>query len=392
MRFDFNDSLYNKMWDSVEGRQILSYVITEVASQYIDPVYWPTAFPLNGNPIPTAADGTASFTVKAKYPEHSTMMDLRAPLGEGRLAEEGQEAAYSGTIPDFISPVWQETAAERKYKRDLFAELGNDAPLLKGFATDSLVPRIKAGHMALDYMAMMAESTGKVRYDKGVGNKLSIYKSDIPTENFVNIGAKVATDPDCKLITQLIQIEDSFRQKWGVTFPMKWTFTKDFYTNVFLKNAEVQDQIKLYWLLDKGIASLDTTNVPNYVLTEENFNKYVVGQVDGLSPIKVVSNKQVDNGTIVSGWKEGIITLSPAGYSGETLTTNILDVQMYTSDMLNTSVSVSTASAANGLMTVINYVLPDGMLKRYMSKVVMSAAPVLTDFLWRVVVDTTKAD
>lgn len=390
MKFDFRNSTYNKMWDSTEGRTILSYVVKDIAEQYIEPVYFPTAFRINPSPIPTDQNGVAAFRVNAVSPERATMMDARAPLGEGRLVEGGEAFSYTGSITDFISPVWKETAAERKYKADLFASLDDDAAAVKAFAENVVAPQIKSGYMALDYMAQMAESTGKVVYDKGRGIKTNIYKADIPAENFQKFGDKVATDADAKIITTLVEIEEKYRNLFGIATPMQWKMTKKFFSNVFLKNKEVQEQIKIYWLIEKGISSLDTSKVPNYIITEENFNKYVVPNIDGLSPIKIVPNIQVDNGSLVSGWKDGIITLSPAGYAGEILTSNILDVSMYASDMTNDAVAVTSTSAANGLMTVINMVTPNGMFKDYLTKVVMAAVPVLTDFRYRVIVDTTQ--
>lgn len=392
MKFDFNDSTYNKMWDSVEGRQILSYAITEIAEQEIAPAYFPTAFTVSNNVIPTDASGKASFTVKASYPEHSTMMDLRAPLGEGRLGEEGQEASYSGAIPDFIAPTYKETAPERKYRRELYEQLGDDAPLLKGFATNILAPRIKAGYMALDYMALRAETTGKVVYDKGVGNRLAVYKADIPAANFHKAGKKAWTDPDCKLLTQMVQIEQEYVDLWGVDFSRQWKVTKDMFKNVIMKNAEVIETLKANWLLDKGIATEAAKNVSDFVVTEANFNKYVAAAIPGLSPIRIVSAKQMDNGKVVDPWESGVAILCPAGFAGEILRTNILDVEMYNNEMTNNLVNVASSTTANGLMTVINYVLPNGMFKEWATKVVMSACPVITDFLYRVLVDTTTAE
>lgn len=393
MKYDANQSLYlNKLWNSVEGRSILTYTIRELAEEAIAPTYFPTAFTINPNPVPTDASGKASFTVTAKSPEHSTMADLIAPLGEGRPAEEGQEQSYSGSIADFLAPTWSETTPERKYKQDLFAELGDDAPLLQGFATDVLAPRIKSLYMSLDFMALRAETTGRVFYDKGAGNKAAIYKADIPAENFHKAGAKAWTDPDCRLLDQMVKIEQEYVDLWGVNFSRQWKVTKDMFKNVIMKNAQVIDTIKMNWLLDKGIATDSTSSVSNFVITEENFNKYVVAAIDGLSPIRVIDAKQMDNGQVVDPWEPGIAVLCPAGMAGEILRTNLLETQMYDKDMLNNAVSINWSTTANGLITVFNYVQPSGLFKTFYSKCRMSAVPVLQDWLFRVLVQTTEAE
>lgn len=393
MKFDVNQSLYlNKLWNSVEGRQVLTYTIRELAEEAIAPTYFPTAFTVSSTPIPTDASGKASFTVRAKSPVHSTMADLIAPLGETRLAEEGQEYSYSGSMADFASLMWAETTPERKYKQDLFAELGDDAPLLQGYATDVLAPRIKSIMMAIDYMALRGETTGKVFYDKGAGNKLAIYKADIPVENFHKAGAKAWTDPDCKLLDQMVKIEQEYVDLWGVDFSRQWKVTKDMFKNVIMKNAQVIETIKMNWLLDKGITTEAAGNVSNFVITEDNFNKYVVAAIDGLSPIRVIDAKQMDNGKVVDPWEPGVAVLCPAGMAGEILRTNLLETQMYASDMLNNAVSINWSTTSNGLITIFNKVEPVGYFKRYSTILKASAIPVITDFRYRVLVDTQTAE
>jgi len=393
MKYDFNQSTYANIINPDLSRLIVTNMLNDPNLIDIGPVYWPTAFTVDSDILPVDSSGTASFTVKAEYPEKATMMDMRAPLGEGRLAEEGQAEQYSGSIPDFISPVWIEKATSRMQKRDYFEQFGDDASLLKGYATNVLAPRIKAGHMALDNMAIQAETTGKVFYNGGSGIKGAVYKADIPAENFHKAGAKVWNDPDCQLLDQMVAIEEEYRDKWGLTLSMQWKVKKDFFKNVIMKNKQVIATIKANWLLDRGIASDNSGSVvSDFVITEENFNKYVVAAIDGLSPIKVVSAKQYDNGKIVDPWPDGIVTLSPAGMAGRILRANILDSKIYSQEFLNKAVDVSFANEENGLMTIINYVLPNGMLKEWQTKVVMAACPAITDFMYRVIVDTTTAE
>lgn len=392
MKFDFKDSSYANIINPDMSRVIVSMLLSNPDLISVNPIYWPTAFTVDPDVLPTNTDGVASFTVKAESPEKASMMDMRAPLGEGTLAAEGEAYKYSGSIPDFISKAWKETAAERMQKRDVFEQFGDDAPLLKGYATNVLAPRIKAGHMALDYMAIQAETTGKVIYTKGNGIKDGIYKADIPVKNFHKAGAKLWTDQDCKLLDQMVAIEKEYEDLWGIKLQMQWKMKKSFFKNVVMKNKQVIETIKMNWLLDNKIATATPDSVAsNFVVTEDNFNRYVVGAIDGLSPIKVVDAKQYDNGVLVDPWPEGIVTYSPAGAAGRILRANILDSKVYSEEFLNPAVTASFTPTADGLMTVVNYILPNGMLKEWQTKVVMAACPVITDFMYRVIVDTTTA-
>lgn len=391
MKFEFQDSTYARITDPVEGRVITNEILANPDLLDVKQPYWPTAFTLDPNPIITEGEGNASFTVKMRYPEHAMMMDMRAPLTGGRLAEEGEEYSYSGSIADFIAPVWEEKATERLYKEKLFARYGNDAVLIQGYAQNVLKPRIEAGNMALDYMGVMAETKGFVKYDKGNGIKGRLYKADIPSENFVNAGQKAWTDPDCPILDQMAQIEEEAKERFGKEFPMQWKFDEAMLKNVFLKNKQVIEYIKLGWLTAHGQLINQLDAAPASLINEDNFNKYVVGTYPGLSPIKFVKVRVYDNKTLINPWPDGIATLTPAGYSGRVFRTQILDEEVY-SRFANKAVDFSFARAGNGLFLVMNSTLPDGALKMWQTKVFMSAVPVIDDWLFRTIVNTKVAN
>lgn len=391
-KFDFENSTYNKLWDSAEGRQLLMQIVNDPDLVGIKPHYFPTAFTIDGTPVPTNEKGKASFTVSAKYPDHSEMMDMRAPLGEGRLGEEGQAAEYSGSIPDFIAPTWKEQAMERIYKERMFAKYGNDAALIQGLATDQIAPRIESGYQTLDNLAITVETSGKCFYNKGVGIHSPIYKTDMPSENFITAGAKTWSDPDCDLLTQMAKIEQHFKEEvWGVNFSTQWKLEEDFFKSVVLKNKQVIDTIKINWLADKGQLIDQTASVPASIVTPEAFNTYVVGRFPGISPVRVVKSRQINNGAIVNPWPDGVAVFCPAGFAGRILRTDILDEEVY-SRFGNSACEFNFARTLDGLMLVMNSVLPNGNLKEWQLKVMMSAVPVLEDYLYRVIVNTKVAD
>lgn len=391
MKLSVENAIYTKLWDSVEGRQILSMVINDPDLLYVRPHYWNTAFTVSDSPIPTNDEGVASFTVKAKLPEHPTVMDMRAPLGEGKPLEEGEALEYSGSIKDFIAPTWKQTAMERMRKEKLIAKYGSDAVILQGYATDVLQPRIEAGYQSLDYMALRAETTGKCRYDIGRGFKSNIYKANIPESNFVKAGPKTWTAADADILTSVMNIQEKKWLEWGMEIPMQLKVTEAFFKDVIMKNQIVINTIKTNWLTDQGQLVAGIDNVSNWVITEENFNKYVAASIPDFPKLTIVKSKQLVNGTLVDPWEDGVAILTPRGYSGEILRTDILDEEVY-SKYANNACQFAFSRTADGLMLVMNSVLPNGNLKEWLTDVMMSAVPVLQDFPWRVIINTKVAE
>lgn len=395
-KFDFNNTVYNRLWDSIDGRRLTNILINDPDLVFPDPQfeYWRTAFPISDEVIPTSVRGEASFTVEARYPSRSTLMDMRAPLGDTRTAQEGALEKYSGSIAQFSGVGFLENARERDDKRKRFEKYGDEAGILQGFAEQVLKPRIDAANQTLTNMAIQAETTGKVYWKYGVGAHTPVYNAGIPERNKVKGGERAWTDPECKLLDQMVEIERRFKEDvWGSSFAMQWKVDYDTFHNVILKNPQVVDTIKTYWLAEKGqlISEAQKDAVGSSVVTEQAFNTYVVPNFDGLSPIKVVSAKQWDNGTIVSPWPKGVAVLQPAGYSGETLHTDLLDEYILT-EYGNNINSYVFASALGGLLTIQNSTVVNGNLKEWHQDYFMQAVPVIKDWIWRVLVSYNEAD
>ena len=45
---------------------------------------------------------------------------------------------------------------------------------------------------------------------------LGLYKAEIPAENFITAGDKAWTDPECKILDQMREIENKFKDAWGL--------------------------------------------------------------------------------------------------------------------------------------------------------------------------------
>ena len=391
MKFSVENAAYTQLWDSTEGPAILTMILNDPDLLYVKPHYYPTAFRM-GRYVPTDETGLAAFTVKAELPAHSTVMDMRAPLGEGKPLEEGETLEYSGSIKGFIAPTFTETATARWQKEKLMQKYGSDAAILKGFATNELAPRIESGYQTLDYLAIRAETTFKSRYDIGRGIKSNIYAIPSEYRQYVTAGPKVWTDPDADILTSIMNIQEAKWLEWGVEVPMQLKVTEDFFKNVIMKNNIVINTLKTNWLTAQGQLVAGINTVSNWVITEANFNTYVAGSIPDFPKITIVKSKQMVDGKLIDPWENGIAVLAPAnGYAGEILRTNSQDEEIY-SRFANNACQFAFARTADDLMVVMNSVLPNGNLKEWHTKVYLDAIPALTDFQYRVLIKTNEAD
>lgn len=391
MKFSVENAAFTKLWDSVEGPSIIKLILNDPDLLYVRPHYYSTAFRM-GRYVPTDETGLASFSVQAQLPTHSTVMDLRQPLGEGKPLEEGETLGYSGSIRGFIAPTYNETATARWQKEKLMQKYGSDAAILKGFATNELAPRVESGYQTLDYIALRAETTLKCRYDVGRGGSTNIYAIPSEYRQYVNAGPKVWTAADADILTSIMNIIEAKWLEWGVEIPMKLKITDDMFKNVFLKNAGIINTLKQNWLMAQGQLVAGVSTVSNWVITQENFNTYVAATIPDFPKIEIVKSKQMDKGVLIDPWETGIAILCPANsFAGEILRTDSQDEEIY-SRFANNACQFAFARTADDLMVVMNSVLPNGNLKEWHTKVYMDAVPAITDFMHRVLIRTNVAD
>lgn len=390
MKFSVENTAYTKLWGSQEAPTILTMVINNFGFLWERPHYFNTAF-TDGEYVPTDESGAASFTVKAEMPSTNTVMDMRAPLGEGKGMEEGESAEYSGSIKGFIAPTWKQTATARHYQEKMMAKYGSDAAVLKGFATNELAPRITSGYNTLDYLALMAESTFKCKYDQGRGLKGNIYAVPEEYRQTQKAGPKVWTAADADILTTVMNKIEAAYKLWGVEIPLQLKVTKELFQNVIMKNAGVISTLKQNWAVDNLRVIDGTSNVSNWVVTEENFNKYVAAAIPDFPKLTIVDSKMLINKQTVDPWADGAAVLCPVGYAGKILRTDSPDEEIYTK-YGNNACSFAFSRTADNLMLVMNSLLPNGSLTERQTKVVMDAVPVLTDFQYRIIIDTKTAD
>jgi len=381
----FENSDYNKIWKSNEGRKVLEMILSEEG--FIKPNYtfYLEKFRIDPVLTPTNDKGEAIFTSTMRESATADLMDMRAPLGDTRVADKKGLAYYNGRIPDFAPAGFVEKATERYYKEKNFAQFG-DTALIAQYATNEIQRMTDSANMTMSYLAAKALSTGETIYDMGEGIHSAIYKSYIPTANFVKAGSKVWSDPTCPILDEMARIEEEFKNKWGVEFSMQWEMTQEMFDAYFLKNNQVKEWVQYF-------RTINNTPLPSMgVLTRDLAKEAIVAHPHNISPIVIIDEKQKDvNQGIVRGWKEGIAVLRPAGYAGYIRRASVLDEEIF-SRFGNKVNSYNFTSALNGLGVWMNSVVVNGNFQEWHTDLFIKAIPTLDEFLYHVIVDTKTAN
>ena len=389
-QIDFNNTRYAKLFSSKDNISFLSTFLNQKDLLYTNYGFYLTQGRRAAMPTPTDYDGVAAFSVKSRKAEAAPLMHLRAPLGDApEMDNEGLEM-YSGSIPDFIGYKWTENARQREYKEQLFSQFGNDADLIAAWVRDVVQVGKNSAEATLSNLTAQLISTAGMSW-KGKGEGLQQFVGKIqsfPVENRKKAGAKAWSDSDCKIISQMRKIEDDYRdERGGTEIPLVWKMTRKMYRETFLENAEVKEWYKK-WCIAHYKAYTD-----NMQILDEDF-KNSLSDMTGLSPIEIIvekqRNKTVTTDTFVNGWKDNVVVLCPAGETVEFKWTPIYDRTLQEKYGAK-NIDVSWASIADGLVTVGNYALDNGQFREWQTKVMMSACPVLLDFMNHVIIDTATA-
>ena len=384
MKYDFQNSTYSKLWDSREGGALLTYLLNDPELIRSNHNFWRQKFTVDPNITPAAADGTATFTSKLRKPESGSLLHMRAPMGDTIVRDKQGIEFYTGIIGDFISDGFREQAMERENKEQQFIEnFGNDAMIIAQFANE-VQALVDSADQTLSNMGAQLISKGHIYYNYGQGITGGIYKAEIPADNFITAGDKAWTDPECKLLDQMREIENKFKDAWGLELPMQWEVPYDMWHNVILKNKQVRT-----WVLENRKVNNQVV-VDDMIVTEAMVKEYI-GTFEGVSPIVVIEEKQKNEGVTVHGWKQNVAVLRPRGYAGVIRHTDILDQKMYQKYGSNL-ISRVFAKTLDGLFTLENITLNNANMKEWQTHGLMAAIPSLDEFLYHIIVDTTTAD
>ena len=379
----FEQSTYNKIWDSTEGRQIVTQILSNPNMINANHMFWAEKFRVDPQITPTNAEGEAPFVSRMREIESGVLMDMRAPLGDSIPEDKKGIAYYSGIIPEFISKGTVEKATERDYKEKLFEQFG-DVALVAAYATDVLQSKIDSANQTLSNMSAQLLSTSKIIYKSGVGIQGNVLKAEVPAANFLKAGAKVWTDTTARLLDQIVEIVEDVKDKTGIA---NWQLevTKDQFKNCFLKNAQV-----IEWVRYMNI--INNQPLPERLVLSREMAMSALASFEGLPPIVIIEEKQKDaDSTIVHGWKAGVAVLRPTGIAGYMRRTTIKDTELFTK-YGNSVNSYSFTPALNGLATVRNSVIVNGNFKEWHTDVVLAGVPSLDQFLYHYIIDTTTAN
>lgn len=381
----FENSQYAKLWDSTEGRQIMTAILNDPNLIHSNHNFWAQKFRVDPQITPTDAEGRATFISKMRQIETGVMMDMRAPLGDSTPTEKGNLAYYTGVIPDFIAKGFVEKATERMYKEDLFDQFG-DAQLIAAYATDDLQRMVDSANQTLSNMGAQLMSTGKIVYGYGDGIQGNVLKADIPTENFLTAGANVWSDTaNCKILDQIRKMYNDIRESLGFDINLQLEITRNCWLNYFLKNEQVIEWVRYF-------KSLNNTLLPNNVEVTTDMAVEALRSYEGLPQIVIIEESQKDiNSGIVHGWSDNVAVMRPVGYAGYIRHTSILDEKVY-SRYGNSTINRNFSRTLNGIAVVMNTVLNNGNLKEWHTDLMMSAVPTLDEFLYHYIIDITTAD
>lgn len=380
----FASSTYNKIWDSKEGRQIVTQILNDPDLIRANHTFWATKFRVDPQITPTNQEGEAVFISRMRELQSGVLMDMRAPLGDSTPEDKKGLAYYSGAIPEFISKGTVEKATERDYKEKLFEQFG-DAALIAAYATDVLQSKIDSANQTLSHMSAQLLSTGKIIYRQGVGIQGNVLKAEIPAKNFLKAGAAVWTDTNARILDQIRKIYNDVREEMGLDLSMQLEVTRSMWNECFLKNTQVIEWVRYY-------NSLNNVLLPENLELTDALAQAAIAKFEGIPQIVIVEEKQKDceNG-VVHGWADGAAVLRPLGYAGLIRRTTVKDVELF-NKYGNGVNSYSFANALNGLATVANSVIVNGNFKEWHTHLIMAAVPSLDEFLYHYIIDTTSVD
>lgn len=386
-KLDFNNSRYAKFFADKENQRFLQTFLDKKDIFFVNYGWYKTQGHNAPNPTPTDAAGLATFTVKARKLEAAPMMDLRAPLGDSNQMDQNGLEFYSATIPDFIAPGYVETAPERDYMVKQYEEFGNDADIIAAWA-QKVQKQMDSVDATMNFMTAQLMTKGSIDYTGiGRGIQMPLHKANIPSGNFMKCGTKAWAEADCRLLTQMKELERKYRdERGGYGGGLVWQMTRKTYYDVFLENVEVKELVKNYRYLHR-IAYTDGMPV-----TAEEFNQAFV-EFQGVSPIEIVTEKERNKTNtadqFVSGWDDKIAILRPAGDAVEFERTNILDQRMIEKYGAN-AITTVFAKTNDGLGLLLNRTMDNGQFKEWHTDIMMSACPALINFPNHVIIDITK--
>lgn len=403
------EKLYQKGLLNTGGTGFLQNLIDESIVLKANSKFWQEHFDIEGNEYDIDLGDLSknpAWTVRMKQNRPVPTADAMAPFSEVAQLDGEGFTEKTGSIYQFGKGLYETSQSKLELQARLRELSGTDQNLLAGYVR-GIADLINTHNYTLSNLAAQTLSKGGAYNNTGIKgfSAISVNQSAyVPTANFKTAGAKVWTAADCDIPSQMQKIEYDFKEANNIDqdTPFVWCLPYDMIVNVLLQNAaflkEVNRYIRLYAPDKVVIVQSGSANVDTSVISLEQLVEYSRSSISKISPIMVVREEQkVQNITTistVSGWQSGVAVLRPLGSNGKAgviVHAKVADVEMIKTGEYNNLISVNSAKAL-GFLYVMNMVSPQGVLKKYLTKVIGRYAPVLNEAMQHVVVDTTTAD
>ena len=404
------EKLYAKGLLNESGNGFVQKLIDQSIILNANRFFWQENFTVEGNEYLIDLGDTKknpAWTVRMKTNRPVPTADAMAPLSEvAQLDGEGY-TEKTGSIYQWGKGLYDTSMSKLELVARL-RELGNvDADLLSGYVRG--VADLTNTHMyTLSNLAAQAISKGGAYNNAAIKGFSAIsvrQEAYVPQANFKTAGTKVWTDADCDIPSQMQKIEYDFKLANNIDADAAfvWQIPYNMVLTVLMKNKFFKEEVNRYirfYAKDKVVIvnNNGTTSLDTDVITQEDLINYSRSEISKIAPIIVVKEEQVvqDIKTIrtVNGWDAGKAVLRPVGNGGKCgviVHSNVADVEMIRSGELNNSVTANASKVLNFLY-LLNEVSNDGKYKKYATKVIGRYAPVLTEAMQHVIVDTTTAD
>lgn len=404
------EKLYAKGLINGNGNGFVQKLINDSITLRSNAYFWQENFSLEGGEYQIDLGATKknpAWTVREKTNRPVPTADAMAPLSEvAQLDGEGY-IERTGSIWQFGKGLYETSMSKLELQARL-QELGSvDGDLLDGYVR-GVADLVKTHMYTLSHFAAQAISMGgyydntKIKGFSAINVRQPAY---VPTANFKKAGAKAWSDPTCDLPEQMRKIEADFREANNIdpSVQFVWQIPYDMVRSVFLTNQKMKDEVNRYirnYAPDKVvvITSGGTSMDADTITIDQLVGYSRTADISKISPIMIVQESQVvqDIKTVrtVNGWATGTAVLRPLGSDGKCgviVHSTVADVEILGTGEVNNLVSVNSTKMLNFLY-VLNAVSPDGMYKKYITKVIGRYAPVLNEATMHVVVDTTEAD
>lgn len=403
------EKLYRKGLLNSDGTGFLQTLIDDTIVLNANRFFWQENFVVEGNEYEIDLGATRknpAWTVRQKTNRPVPTADAMAPLSEAAQLDGEGWTEHTGSIYQWGKGLYETSMSKLELQARL-RELGSvDGSLLDGYVR-GVADLTNTHNYTLSNLAAQVISKGGA-YDntniKGFSAITVNQPAYVPATNFKKAGAKVWTATDCDIPSQMQKIEYDFKLANNIdeSEPFVWHIPYDMLITTFLNNKFVKKEVNRYIRLyapDKVIiVQSGGTSIDTNVISIEQLVEYSRSSVSKIAPIMIVrESQQVQNiKTIktVKGWKPGVAVLRPLGENGKCgviVHSKVADVEMIGTGEYNNTIQVNATKVLNFLY-LINSVAPDGMYKKYITKVIGRYAPVLNESMQHVIVDTTVAD